>query len=264
MIFPSATAFRIGEWPVQWYGLSYGVGFILAWLYVRMWVGKGKFSGITCRSVDGFINWAIIGVIVGGRLGNVLFYYPKYYLHHLLEIFAIWKPGMSFHGGLVGVIIALFVYCKRHKLQFWTFADCWACAAPIGLFLGRLANFVNQELYGRITNSPFGIIFPEVDSNIRHPSQLYEAALEGAALFVILGILVQRGNVTKKHGFLSGLFLLGYGVSRWFVEYFREPLEISTWFPLTLGQLYSLPLILCGINLCVISWYYFNTREFLH
>ncbi len=248
MQFPSDTAFWIGAWPVRWYGISYGVGIILAWLYARLCVQK--FSGITKKNLDDFINWGVLGIVIGGRLGHVLLYNPVSYWHNPIEIFKIWHGGMSFHGGILGVVAAFFLYSHFQKISFWSFADCWACATPIGLFFGRIANFVNQELYGKVSKG-WGIVFPAVDDKIRHPSQLYEAALEGIGLFVWLAYLLWWKKISRKPGCLSGNFLLGYGLARWFSEYFREPLEMSGFWHISLGQLYSLPMIIMGIGLCL-------------
>ena len=145
MIFPSPIAFWVGPWPVRWYGVAYAAGIFLAWLYVRLCVTQGRFPGLTAKALDGFINWGMVGIVVGGRLGHVLFYYPHYYFQHPLEIFEVWKGGMAFHGGLLGVVVASVFYCRAQGLSFFSFVDAWACGTPIGLFFGRLANFVNQE-----------------------------------------------------------------------------------------------------------------------
>lgn len=254
MTFPCPIAFWIGPWPVRWYGISYGVGVALAWLYVRWCVKKGKFPTLSLKIVDGSVNWIMLGIIAGGRLGHVLLYRPSYYLHHPLDVLKVWEGGMAFHGGLLGVLVAGALYCRAHKVPLITLADAWSCGTPIGLFFGRLANFVNQELYGRVTDVPWAVIFPEVDAHFRHPSQLYEALLEGVILFSILAFLTWRTPLVRRPGFLTGVFLIGYADSRWISELFREPLELAGMGHLTLGQLYSLPMLAVGIVLCIGSW----------
>lgn len=228
---------------MRWYGLAYGVGIILAWLYGRMCIRAGRFPGVSVQHLDGSINWAMAGIVVGGRLGHVLLYYPLYYWHHPLEIFEVWKGGMAFHGGFLGLVVALWIYCRKYQIPVLTFADCIACAAPIGLFLGRLANFINQEVYGQPTQVLWGIVFPEVDDLVRHPSQLYEAALEGIGLFTVMAVILW-GNFKRWSGELTALFCIGYGTARWICEYFREP--EGMWAGVTIGQWYCVPFIMFG------------------
>ena len=240
------VAFWIGSWPIRWYGLSYSIGIILAWGYCRWLVVR--FKGLKKEDLDGFITWGVIAILIGGRMGNVLFYYPEIYFNDPIRIFKVWEGGMAFHGGVLGVGIAFMLYCYCRKISVLSFADCWSCGVPIGLFFGRLANFVNQELYGRITKVWWGVVFPDVDHYSRHPSQLYEAFSEGILLFFILNVLALGGGASKKKGLITGVFLASYACMRWMNEYFREPIESSEWFSwVTLGQLYSVPLLAIGM-----------------
>ena len=218
-----------------------------------IWIAKKSPEGVIKLHIDDFIIWATLGIILGGRLGYVLFYNFSYYRSNPIDILALWQGGMSFHGGLVGVTVAVYLFSKRRGYNWIAFGDIVACAAPIGLFLGRVANFVNAELYGRITDSPLGMVFPGGGELPRHPSQLYEAFLEGLVLFFLLFLLLRQRNVISRSGLLGGVFLLGYGIARFFVEFYREPdmhiglMTMGT----TMGQWLSLPLILLGIWLIV-------------
>jgi phosphatidylglycerol:prolipoprotein diacylglycerol transferase len=243
-------AFQLGGFALRWYSLSYIVGILAAWwLLVRMVRRPG--SPMTAAQVDDLITWATLGVILGGRTGYVLFYNPAQYLADPLAFFKLWEGGMSFHGGLAGVILAIFLYARSQKLSALRILDYVAVVTPIGLFLGRLANFVNGELWGRPTDGSWGIIFPDAGPEPRHPSQLYEAALEGLLLLAVLSVLFWATNARQKPGLLGGLFIAGYGLSRFVIEYFREPdaqlgvLSVG----LTMGQLLSLPMILLGLFL---------------
>ncbi len=244
------VAFEIGPFVIRWYALAYIVGLLLAWRYCRWLTGKPP-KQVEAIAFDDFLLWATFGVIIGGRLGYVLFYKPVYFLWNPAEILVIWQGGMSFHGGLLGVIAAMYLFTRRRKIPFFALADIVACAAPIGLFLGRLANFVNGELYGRPTDATIGMIFPQDPTQLpRHPSQLYEAGLEGLVLFVVLFLMV-RGAALTRGGLLSGVFLAGYALSRIIVEFFREPDDhLGFLFAgATMGQLLSLPMLLLGIGL---------------
>ena len=198
---------------------------------------------------DDWLFWAIIGVVLGGRLGYILFYNFNFYLENPLQIFAVWHGGMSFHGGLLGAILSMFLFCKKYKIKFFELTDTLSIAAPMGLFFGRVANFINMELYGRVTGSNFGVIFPNAGDLPRHPSQIYEAILEGLLLFIALFCLAQLTKIKEKEGVLSGLFLILYGSARIFVEQFREPDgQIGfLFYQITLGQLLSLPLLAVGL-----------------
>jgi phosphatidylglycerol:prolipoprotein diacylglycerol transferase len=244
----------LGFFAIRWYGMAYLTGIILAWLYIlrlnrpKYWSGT---SPLTREDIEDLIVWAIVGIVVGGRMGYVLFYQPDTFLANPLEIFAVWHGGMSFHGGMLGVCVAVIAFAHFKDKPLWTIADQFGCAAPIGLFLGRCANFINGELYGRETDVEWGMIFPGALPNgaPRHPSQLYEAALEGILLFIILRILFTMTNLRHKPGFLAGVFIAGYGVARFTVEFFREPDAYLglLWFDLSMGQLLSIPMILIGL-----------------
>jgi phosphatidylglycerol:prolipoprotein diacylglycerol transferase len=210
---------------------------------------------LTHKQYDDILTWTIFGVILGGRLGYVLFYKPLEYLHKPLEIFYIWEGGMSFHGGMLGVIIAIYSFCRVNKIRFFPVMDMVAIAAPIGLFFGRIANFINGELYGRFTTAEVGMVFPSDPLQIsRHPSQLYEATLEGLALAIVLYISFRLG-VWRRPRLASGLFLIGYGVFRSIAELYREPDKHLGFIieGITMGQILSFPMILLGIYLVVIS-----------
>jgi phosphatidylglycerol:prolipoprotein diacylglycerol transferase len=244
-------ALQIGPLSIRWYGIAYVVGILLAWYCCHVLARKNYFK-ISTKDIGDFIPWGTLGVVVGGRLGQVLFYNLDYYWHHPLEIVKIWEPGMSFHGGAIGVFVAMIIYCHKRKLSLLELGDALAVGSPIGIFFGRIANFINAELFGRVTDVPWGIIFPNGGPLPRHPSQLYEAALEGIALFFIMLVCVFLIPVNKrKPGLLMGIFVIGYAVARSIGEFFREP-EIdygSITHYITYGQLLSLPLILMGLYL---------------
>lgn len=242
----SPIAFWLGSWPVRWYGLAYIFSALAFWVYGRFCVSRNRFPPLKTADIDGFLNWGLLGVVVGGRLGHVFLYQPEL-LSCPLEILKLWQPGMSFHGGLLAVFIAIFFYSRVHAISLLALMDCCAACAPLGLFLGRIANFVNQELYGTPTRSVFGVIFPMVDTIPRHPSQLYEAALEGVVLFILLAIMTWWTKGTRRPGVITGVFLVTYGLMRWICELFREPIEVFFSLGLTMGQFYSLPLIAAGL-----------------
>jgi phosphatidylglycerol:prolipoprotein diacylglycerol transferase len=253
MIYPSIDpiAFHIGPLAIHWYGLSYVVG-ILGWWYYSLLLTK-KFPQITRSMVEDYLVWAIIGVILGGRLGFVLFYQPQKYLAHPLEILQVWKGGMAFHGGLLGVVIATAIYTARRGIYFLSFSDLACCGVPIGLFFGRLANFVNGELYGRVTDVSWGMVFPHGGPLPRHPSQLYEAVFEGLVLFLILTFGAFYTRWPHRRGLLTGIFLAGYALARMGVECFREPDVFLGYFVggLTMGQILSLPALGFGLFLSI-------------
>lgn len=242
-------ALSIGPIAIRWYSLAYIAGILFTLFWLKKTNQKDNF--LSSKAYDDWIVWAVLSVMLGGRIGYVLFYNFSYFLSNPLEIFAFWQGGMSFHGGLVGSIFGMWLYAKKYKIVFLKLTDVLAVAAPVGLFFGRLANFVNMELYGRISGSNFGVIFPNAGDLPRHPSQLYEAILEGILLFIILISLYHVKKIKEKNGCLSGLFLVFYGSFRILIENFREPDEqIGFLFNLiTMGQLLSLPLILCGLIL---------------
>jgi phosphatidylglycerol:prolipoprotein diacylglycerol transferase len=240
---------ELGPIRVSWYGLMYIFGFIASYLLVRYQMKKKDF-GISKQEVENFYFYLIIGLMVGARLGYVLFYNLKVYLTNPLEIFAIWHGGMSFHGGLIGVLLVGILFSWRNKKSFWKIADLIIVTVPIGLGLGRIGNFINGELYGRVTQVPWAMIFPKADSLPRHPSQLYESALEGGVLFLILWFLKDRKLPT---GGLLAIFLFFYGGFRFFVEFFREP-DTQLGFisgPFTMGQVLSSFMIAGGIILFI-------------
>ncbi len=245
--------FRIGPLQVRWYGLMYVLGFIAAYWLARYQARKFRWSKME-EHLDNLNLTIILGVILGGRLGYVLFYNLNFYLHHPLEIFATWQGGMSFHGGCIGVLLAGLYYCHRHKLDYWKTADLFVVTVPIGLGLGRLGNFINGELYGRITNVPWAMIFPGGGPLPRHPSQLYEAFLEGIVLFAILWSVKGkpwRENNPWPHGSMLALFLCLYGIFRFIIEFVRQPdpqLGI-VFLGMTMGQVLSLSMFIFGLLL---------------
>jgi phosphatidylglycerol:prolipoprotein diacylglycerol transferase len=213
---------EIGPFAIRWYALAYIAGLLLGWRYIVALLALVP-APMTRDHVDDFLVWATFGVILGGRLGYVLFYRPEFYLANPIEILYVWQGGMSFHGGLLGVATSVWLYCRRRGLRLLAVGDLVACAAPIGLFFGRIANFINAELYGRPADVPWAMVFPTGGPMPRHPSQLYEAALEGALLFAVLAVLVRRDAVRQRPGILFGTFLVGYGLARSAAEAFREP-----------------------------------------
>jgi len=211
---------------IRWYSLAYVIGILAGWWYGKIIIKKqieDNNQANYLKNFDDLIAYIIIGVILGGRLGYVIFYNPSFYLENLTEILKLWKGGMSFHGGLLGVIIATIIFSKIKGINFYYFADIISCVAPIGIFLGRVANFINGELFGKVSNLPWAIIFPEGGNFARHPSQIYEAVLEGAVLFLIINFLAIKKKLLLKPGYISGLFLIFYSIARIIGENFREP-----------------------------------------
>ncbi len=242
--------FQIGPLALRWYSLSYIAGLMLAWWYMRALVRKAP-GAVTALQVDDFITWAVLGVVIGGRLGYVLFYKPGFYFANPGEILQVWEGGMSFHGGFAGVIIAGAIYARRHGIPMLALADLGCIATPIGLFLGRVANFINGELYGRVTDVPWAMVFPRGGPAPRHPSQLYEAALEGLVLFVVLHLLWRQEAVRQRPGVLAGAFLVGYALSRALVELVRQPDVYIGYLTggTTMGQWLSAPMLAVGLYL---------------
>ncbi len=245
---------RIGPVELRWYALAYIGGLAFAWRFMRRLASDrpGAARAPDERAVDDLLFWATLGVILGGRLGYVLFYRPGFYLANPERALALWEGGMAFHGGLLGVVVAILLFCRRRGIDLFRVGDLAACAVPLGLLLGRLANFVNGELWGRISDVPWAMVFPGAGPLPRHPSQLYEAALEGLLLLVALNLWRRRTNALDRPGELAGLFCAGYGLARFAVEYFRQPDAFlpDGGFPfgfLTMGQMLSLPLIAAGI-----------------
>jgi phosphatidylglycerol:prolipoprotein diacylglycerol transferase len=239
---------QIGPFAIRWYALAYIAGILLAWRYMLVLAQRAS-SGPGERDIDDFVVWATLGVVLGGRLGYVLFYQSDYYLANPLQIFFVWQGGMSFHGGVLGVVAALVMFALRRGVGLLALSDLLACATPIGLFFGRLANFVNAELWGRPSDLPWAMVFPRGGPLPRHPSQIYEAALEGVVLFFVMLALWRVARLRVRHGFLTGAFLCGYGVARMIGELFREPdAQLGfLWSGVTMGQLLSLPMIVAGL-----------------
>jgi phosphatidylglycerol:prolipoprotein diacylglycerol transferase len=248
------VAFSVGPVEIRWYALAYMAGFILGWRTCLALAGQRR-TNPAPEYYDEFLTWAVIGTILGGRIGYVLFYQPDYYFAHPRDMLEVWHGGMSFHGGLIGVLTVSLLFTRLHKLSYFAFTDILACVTPIGLFFGRIANFVNDELYGRVTDVPWGVVFPRGGNLPRHPSQLYEAGLEGLVLFLILMGLSQIPAVRKRTGFLSGTFLALYAAFRFGIEFFREP-DKQLGFLIggaTMGQLLCIPMFIFGVYLIVRS-----------
>ena len=248
------VAIHLGPLAIRWYALAYIAGLLLGWAYLRRLVAFPP-RALTILQLDDFLVWATLGVVLGGRLGYVLFYKPGFYLSNPAEIVMVWHGGMSFHGGMLGVLVAMAAFCRRDRLSLPALGDLVSCAAPIGLFFGRLANFVNGELFGRAAPAdlPWAMIFPGGGPIPRHPSQLYEAGLEGLALGLIMYLLWRRPSVRLVPGTLAGAFLIGYALARITGEFFREP-DAFLGFLMggaTMGQLLSLPMAAAGIALVV-------------
>lgn len=240
---------EIGPLAIRWYALSYIAGIVLGFYYIKRLNHYSAPPLIPTKPLENMMVWAILGIILGGRLGYVLFYKPEYYLSHVSEALAIWHGGMSFHGGLLGVIFAFYLFARQYNISYLRLMDLIACAAPIGLFFGRLSNFINGELFGRISDVPWAMVFPHGGPEPRHPSQLYEAGLEGLSLFIILFLCVHYTSLRQRAGALSGIFLVGYGCARAFVELFRQP-DAHLGFiaaHLTMGQLLCVPMVLAGL-----------------
>jgi len=218
----------LGLFQIRWYSLAYILGIILGWMYSLKIISKTQnithdSESVTKSDFDELILYLVLGIVLGGRLGYVFFYNLEYYSQNLLEIFKLWHGGMSFHGGLLGIIISVFIFSKNKNVNFLKYLDVISCAAPIGLFLGRIANFINGELFGKISNLPWAVIFPNGGDFARHPSQIYEAILEGILLFILINFLALKKNLITKTGYVSSFFLILYSIFRMFSENFREP-----------------------------------------
>ena len=240
----------IGPFAIRWYALAYILGIVLGWRLVRRLVLRPGWR-VTPEAVDDLVFYVTLGVILGGRLGYVLFYQPGHYLDRPLELLAVWRGGMSFHGGLIGVLVATLLFARRRKLAFFELTDALAVVTPIGLCLGRIANFINAELWGRVTQVSWGVIFPNAGPEPRHPSQLYEAGLEGVVLFAVMLWAARGAHPPSESGRLSGIFLVGYALARIAVEFFREP-DVQIGYlagGITMGQLLSLPMLAFGLFL---------------
>ncbi|AXO16730.1 prolipoprotein diacylglyceryl transferase [Thalassospira indica] len=254
LAFPAIDpiAISIGPIAIRWYALAYIAGLLLGWKYVVYYCTKTP-NIMSKRDVDDLLFWATLGVILGGRLGYILFYNLDYYLDNPANILKVWQGGMAFHGGFMGVIVAIILFARKRNISILAVLDAAAVATPIGLFFGRIANFINGELYGRTTDVAWGFVFPNGGPEPRHPSQLYEAALEGLILFVVLFILSRKAFVRHRPGILGGTFVAGYGISRIIVEFFRQPDAQLGYLAggITMGQVLSIPMVLAGIG-CIV------------
>ena len=238
------VAFQILSFEIRWYSLAYILGIIIGWILCKkIFIENLDIN----QKFDDYITYLIIGIVIGGRLGYVLFYNFNYYINNILDIFKIWQGGMSFHGGLLGIIIASILFAKKNNQDLFVYTDLVSLVAPIGIFFGRLANFINSELYGKVTEVPWAVTFVQVDNLSRHPSQLYEAIFEGIILFILL-LHFRSKNFLAKPGLISGLFLIFYSVFRFCIEFFRVPDEQIGYliFNLSMGQIISLVFIMIG------------------
>ena len=241
------VAFQIISFEIRWYSLAYIAGIIIGWLLCKkIFIRKSDIS----EKFDDYITYLVIGMIIGGRLGYIIFYNFNYYINNFFDIFKVWEGGMSFHGGLIGIIVASILFSKKNNQDSFLYMDLVSLVAPIGIFFGRLANFINSELYGTPTDIPWAVTFIQVDNLSRHPSQLYEAILEGVILFIIL-MYFKNKDYLKKPGLISGLFLIFYSLFRFFIEFVRVPDEQLGYliFELSMGQIISLISFVIGIIL---------------
>ncbi len=254
LLFPQfdPVIVQVGPLAIRWYALAYIGSLLLGWRVMRVLVRRSP-AVATELQTDDFLTWATLGVVLGGRLGYVLFYQPSHFLAHPLDIFAVWQGGMSFHGGALGVVAALVLYCRQNAIPLLGFADRIAVVTPIGLGFGRLANFINGELWGRVAPDwlPWAMIFPYAGPEPRHPSQIYQALMEGLILFVMLWLCARREAIRARFGMLTGIFLIGYGIARITGEFFRQPDAFLGFLyaGATMGQLLSLPMIVVGAAL---------------
>ena len=255
-------AIAIGPFAIRWYALAYIGGIVLGWIYARSLIKNEKLWGgpapITLPQMDDFILWVTLGIILGGRTGYVLFYNLPFFMAHPAEIFELWKGGMSFHGGFLGCVAAVILFCRKNDIPILSLGDITTAVGPIGLFLGRIANFINGELWGRAADSsvPWRMIFPNDPLHLpRHPSQLYEAGLEGIVLFTILAVMIRFGAL-KRPGLILGSFISLYGLARITGEFFREPdPQLGfLWGGLTMGMLLSVPMVIAGAVIIVLAW----------
>lgn len=245
-------AFHVGPLAVRWYGLMYLLAFTLVFVLGRWRIARGM-TRLTARDLDDLLFYGMVGTIVGGRLGYVLFYKAGHYLQHPLDLFKVWEGGMSFHGGLIGVILAMLFFARRRGFTFWQIADFVAPLVPTGLAAGRLGNFINGELWGRASDVPWAMVFPQAQDRVaRHPSQLYEVVGEGLLLFIVVWWFARR---PRPDGAVAGVFLIGYGIARFCVEFTREPDDFLGLLALNLsmGQWLSIPMILFGVAILVWS-----------
>jgi len=258
LMFPQfdPVVVALGPLAIRWYALAYITALVLGWRLVRFWVQLSPVVA-TKPQVDDFLTWATLGVVLGGRFGYVLFYQPSAFFADPLRIFAVWEGGMSFHGGMLGVALAIILFCRQQKIPVLGFADRIAVAAPIGLGLGRVANFINGELWGRQASAdlPWAMIFPTGGPIPRHPSQIYQALMEGLILFLVMFALSRSAAVRARFGLLTGVFLVGYAIARIIGEFFRQPDAFLGFLfaGATMGQLLSVPMLLAGLGLIAFS-----------
>tara|TARA_B100000131_G_scaffold318084_1_gene361282 strand:+ start:284 stop:1060 length:777 start_codon:yes stop_codon:yes gene_type:complete len=238
----------LGFVDIRWYSMAYILAFVFGSLLIKQLNRKSDYI-LANSQIDNFFIWAVIGVIIGGRVGYVLFYQIKLFYLEPFYIFAIWKGGMSFHGGLIGIILAIYFFSIKNNIKFFYLSDLVSVVAPIGLFLGRISNFINTELYGRITDFPFAVIYPQIDNNPRHPSQLYESFFEGLVLFIILFFYFNKNFNKNNIGKISALFLIFYSIFRFSIEFLREPdLQLGLFFNyFSMGQILCIPLFFVGL-----------------
>jgi phosphatidylglycerol---prolipoprotein diacylglyceryl transferase len=262
-------AVSLGPFAIRWYALAYIVGIVLGWVYARKILRTETFWGgpapISVVQFDDFVLWVTLGIILGGRTGYVLFYNLPHFIAHPLEIFQLWQGGMSFHGGFLGCVAAVLLFGWRNKVPVLSLGDVTCAVGTIGLLLGRLANFINGELWGRVTDAPWAFVFPTGGPLPRHPSQLYEAALEGILLFAVLTLMIRRGALLRP-GLIVGTFAILYGLARIFSEFFREPdPQLGfLWGGLTMGMLLSLPMIAAGVAFVLWALRRSRTSESVH
>lgn len=257
------VAISIGPVAIHWYGLAYVAGILLGWTYARRLVAtpglwRDGAAPATREQLDDFLLWAALGIVLGGRIGYLLFYDLDRLIANPAHAIEIWNGGMSFHGGLIGTTVAMVLFARRRGIALWSLFDIVAAVVPIGLLFGRIANFINGELWGRLSSAPWAFVFPTGGPFARHPSQLYEAALEGLVLLIVLALIIYRGGALKRPGLVAGLFVVLYALSRMFVEFFREPdaqlgYLYGGW--LTMGMVLCVPMVIIGL------WAIFRARS---
>lgn len=246
---------EFGIIKIRWYGLAYLVGILLAFQIIRKLNNKMPEPLFSTIALENIITYALVSVVLGGRLGYILFYHPEFIVDNPLQILKIWEGGMSFHGGLVGFILGMYIFSIKYRMNFFAVMDISACVAPIGIFFGRIANYINGELYGNVTSVPWGVVFPHGGNLPRHPSQIYEALTEGIVLFILMLGIYFFTNLKTKSGALSGIFLIGYSCARLYIENYREPdwhLGFVLW-NITMGQLLSVPMLIIGLALLLLA-----------
>ncbi|MGI4748948.1 MAG: prolipoprotein diacylglyceryl transferase [Janthinobacterium lividum] len=258
LVFPEfdPVLVQLGPLAIRWYALAYITALVIGWRLMRRLAVRAP-AVATPLQVDDFLTWATLGVVLGGRFGYILFYQPGLYFSHPLAMLELWHGGMSFHGGMLGVVVALIVFTRRRGIDLLGFADRLAVVVPVGLGLGRLANFINGELWGRPADPslPWAMIFPRVDAIPRHPSEIYEALMEGVLLLCVMLLLARRITIRERAGLLTGIFLLGYAILRAIAEHYRQPDSFLNYlaFGTTMGQLLCIPMAIAGIALIVYS-----------